>query len=337
MTIGSKESSGSMNDFFEIKTNETNAGIYELDLRINYVDSENREKIIKVPITIIKGWDSCSNDNQCSGAQVCEMTKCVDVKCTDGYVRNHECIKYECVTDFNCDQYNTCDIKLHICKPPECTENWQCVDNEVCGNGKCQEAFTLVVVPLGISENKKEDYYQYSKNEMDFFRDNSPLRESKNDKKSLRVHYINPSLCSSNTKCSYSTSHYCYEETTECIRRSGLSGIANKVVSIVDNSMGVCGFAWIGGNININKLDCKATPAHELGHNFGLYHIEPKEKPITSRCGKPAGACSGVNAEDCKDSNAYRDIMSYCSPEDHFGPQAYNYMKIKYFSKYLGG
>ncbi len=338
--IASKDSVAPSDDTFEIETGDIDIGDYNLNLKLTYIDSENREKSIEIPLTIGEGEDLivCTKDADCSDTQTCDNNKCVEVECVDGYVKDHKCIKYECVKDSDCKkEFYTCDQKLHICKPPQCESDVQCEDNEVCGNGKCQEAFTLVIVPLGISDNTEEDYYQYSKEEMGFFRDTSPLREAENNKKSLRIHYIDPSLCSSSTQCSYRTSSSCYEEVRECVSSSGLAGIADKLVAIVDNSIGACGFAGIGGHININKLGCKATPAHELGHNFGLYHIEPEEKPPTSWCGKPAGACKGVNADDCKDPKAYSDTMSYCSPEDHFGPQAYSYMKLKFFNKYLGG
>ena len=324
-------------DYFELRVEDAEVGNYELELKINFVDSLGGHDInLMIPIAI--STDFCTSNNQCASNEICSKGICEKISCTGcTYPSNHVCASYECCSNADCLQLYTCDTKLHICKPPQCTSDLQCKDNEICSNeGKCKEAFTLVVVPLGISENNINRYYQYSKEEIEFFKDTSPLKEAKNDKTPLRVHYISPSLCSPDTRCSWQTYSYCYEEISECVEQSGLVGIANKLVAIVGKSIGVCGFAGIGGYSNVNQLGCSATPAHELGHNFELYHIEPETKPILSICSKPSGACIGVNADDCKDPKAYSDIMSYCSPEDHYGPLSYDHMKTKYFSKYLG-
>mgnify|MGYP001575850057 FL=1 len=104
--------------------------------------------------------------------------------------------------------------------------------------------------------------------------------------------------------------------------------MADKVIAISSSGVGsgICGFAPIGGFWSVNMLGCTGTPAHEIGHQLDLYHIN---------CGSPASACMGVNAADCNDPDFRTDIMSYCG-ETHYGPQAYKYLKIKYFNRILG-
>ena len=217
---------------------------------------------------------------------------------------------------------------MHICKPHQCTSDLQCADNEVCSTeSKCKKAFTLIVVPLGISTQDEDKYIKYAKDELLFFRDVSPLRESNiSQSKNLRIHYITLSLCKEDTRCSYQSSNYCYEEMATCVKLSGLIGIADKIVGIIDKSIGVCGFAPMGGFYSVNKLGCKGTPAHELGHNFDLGHI--------NCVANDRWTCIPPNAEDCNEPDKSTDIMSYCS-EDHYGPQAYRYMKNKYFTEFL--
>lgn len=315
-----------------IKTDNADKGSSSLSFDISYTDNRGKH-IVKtnMPITIEEGRGFCTSNKECASDETCTNNVCQKLTCGYcEYVKDNACQKYECCSDSQCPSLYTCDTKLHICKPPQCTKDTECADNEVCTfEGKCQKAFTLVVVPLGISTQDESRYLKYATNEIQFFRDTSPLRESKTSQsKNLRVYYISPSLCRHDTRCGYQSSNYCYEEMTECAKRSGLLGIADKLVAIVDRDIGVCGFASMGGFHNINKLGCKGTPAHELGHNLDLGHINCIANDMWT--------CIPPNADDCKEADKLTDIMSYCF-EDHYGPQAYRHMKNKYFTRILEG
>lgn len=166
-----------------------------------------------------------------------------------------------------------------------------------------------------------------------------PTKETSQGKQRLRAHYVNPSICK-DISCSDGCND-CQNAAIECAKKSGLSGIANKIIAITKNSLvtydnnkqvRLCGCA--GGipsltSISLDSYSCEQTVSHEVGHSLGLYHIACE--------GSEAGACLGPNAVDCKDSNKNTDIMSYCHPRDHYGPAAYNFLKSNVFSNYLGG
>lgn len=322
------ESFGS-NQSFEIESKETSDEEIILNLNVDYIDSEPRTAEFNVPVKTSSGSEACTSDNQCKDNEACENSQCVAITCADGYVRNHECIKYECVRDSDCRQYYTCDTKLHICKPPQCESDYQCEDNEVCSEGKCEKAFTVLAVPLGITSGEKSKYLDYAKRELGFFQDLSPLKEYNPERKNLRVHYIEPSICQPASNCEYENVEACSNEITNCASRSGLLSIADKLVAIINRPIGACGFAYIDGFWSVNLMGCSATPVHEMGHQLGLYHIKCS--------GTEAGACMGPNAADCQDSNFKTDVMGYCSPEDHYGPYAYSHMKNSYFRPFIEG
>mgnify|MGYP001590791724 CR=1 FL=1 len=316
-------------DFFLIKTKNIEGGQYPLILDVEYEDSEKHTILLDIPLSATGGKEKCIKNSDCGDDEVCEDSKCVNIRCDNGYVKDHQCIKYECVKDSDCKNLYTCDSRLRICKPPQCTEDFQCEDDETCSSGKCHKAFTVLAVPLGISERDQDKYLKYAEKELDFFGKISPLGEDGDHKNNLRVHYINPKLCSQVTNCHYDNIQACMDEINRCTSNSGLIGIADKLVAIIDKPIGACGFAFIGGLWSVNLIGCPATPVHEIGHQLDLYHIKCS--------GTEAGACEGSNAADCKDPNFKSDVMSYCSPEDHYGPYAYQHLKNKYFKSYLEG
>ncbi len=311
---------------FEIKTSNTPIGTYNLNLDISFSDSAGNHLInFIVPLEVNK--ELCSNDNQCTSNEICSSGICTKLTCgEDSYPQDHKCKKYECVKDSDCkQQYYTCDTKLHICKSPQCTSDLQCANNEVCSTeGKCKKAFSILVIPLGLNEEDKDKYTKYSRDELAFFRDISPLKEVETTKKPLRIHYIDPKICNPETKCNYNSIDACASEINSCAKKSGLVSSVNKIVALTDNNIGACGFAFLGGFWSVNRIGCQATIPHEMGHQLDLYHVKCR--------GNEASACEGPNADDCSDPDFKTDVMSYCSPETHYGPSAFKYMKGKYFS-----
>lgn len=127
LTILKKDVVAPSKDIFEIETNGVEVGDYELDLKLNYVDSEDREKEIKIPITIDEGSDSCSKDADCLESQTCENNQCIDIPCECGYIKDRKCNEYECCSDDNCDGYDICDLTSNSCLT--------CLDEHCCSEG----------------------------------------------------------------------------------------------------------------------------------------------------------------------------------------------------------
>ena len=56
----------------------------------------------------------CENNTGCSTDQICENFKCINITCSYcEYIENHECIKYECCEDKDCEDNYSC--KNHQC------------------------------------------------------------------------------------------------------------------------------------------------------------------------------------------------------------------------------
>jgi len=68
----------------------------------------------------------CENNTGCSTDQICENFKCINITCSYcEYIENHECIKYECCEDKDCEDNYSC--KNHQCIKQE--ENTTIEDN----------------------------------------------------------------------------------------------------------------------------------------------------------------------------------------------------------------
>lgn len=115
-TIASKDSVAPSADIFELATKKIETGNYELNLKLKYVDSENRENEIKIPISVSKGGDICQKSADCSVNQECKNNKCVDLACSCGHIENNKCINYECCETNQCDSSAVCDANEHKCK-----------------------------------------------------------------------------------------------------------------------------------------------------------------------------------------------------------------------------
>jgi len=118
VTIASKDNVAPFDDVFEIETKGVDTGDYELNLKLSYVDSENREKKIQIPITISEGGDSCTKDVDCLNTQTCENNRCVEVPCECGYIKNRKCVHYQCCFDSQCKKDMICNQKTHKCEVP---------------------------------------------------------------------------------------------------------------------------------------------------------------------------------------------------------------------------
>jgi len=123
-----RDDSSSSSDLFKIETKNSLIGNYTLNLKLVYTDSENREKLLNVPIIINAGGDACTKDADCLDAQTCQATKCVEVSCKCGEIKNHQCNKYACCSDADCGKgFNKCNLTTHNCL--------KCSDINCCSEG----------------------------------------------------------------------------------------------------------------------------------------------------------------------------------------------------------
>ncbi len=220
--------------------------------------------------------------------------------------------------------------KISLRKAESCSTDLQCADNQVCEQGYCKNAFTIVVVPLDYASNEYWDFYRKSKWEMDYM-----LSTMKFPAKRVRIHYVDPKVCP-NYECSDACSD-CQSKALDCARKAGLASVADRVIAghkgdLAAHAGGrvipVCGCA--GGipsrtSVAQNHKQvgqyyyCVTSMPHELGHSLGLYHV--------NSMGNEGGACQGPNAADCNDARKNSDIMGYKHPRDHYGPAAYSYLQ----------
>jgi len=155
--ISSGDSYASEEDTFVIKTKNADIQQYNLKLEVSYIDSEQRTVSFNVPLSVEE--DRCESDAECASNEICMDNKCEELECGFcQYPKNNQCVNYECCSDSDCPNLYTCDTKLHICKAPECTQNAECADNEVCVSGKCKSAYTLVFVPINWQSDEAEGF-----------------------------------------------------------------------------------------------------------------------------------------------------------------------------------
>jgi hypothetical protein len=220
---------------------------------------------------------------------------------------------------------------------PACTNNEACAPDQVCKDGECKNAYTLLVVPIAYSSGDLEKFKQAAEPEIQLLKNFIPM-ESDN----LRIHYVDPKVCP-DYKCK-DVCRDCQSTASQCAIKSGLATYADKVLAVSkddvktyagDSSLMLCGCAGgIPSQTSVSRarvyvqegVYCYNTVPHEFGHQVGLYHINAE--------GSEEGSCQGPNAADCKEADKKEDIMGYAYPQDHFGPAATSYLTKGQFSAY---
>jgi len=86
----------------------------------------------------------CMSDSDCGDEYQCKNYKCVLVPCECGYRSGHACIKYDCCSDSDCGTGKYCDN--HKCYNIECENNDDCDNDEKC------EGYTCVKLKCGSCE-----------------------------------------------------------------------------------------------------------------------------------------------------------------------------------------
>jgi hypothetical protein len=148
---------------------------------------------------------------------------------------------------------------------------------------------------------------------------------------------LQPSDCSISPGCNICGD--CNTQAIQCVQNSKYRATWNKIAALCkgNSCVGACGCALgiPADSSSSNMVDCRGAlyeiPSHEMGHTFGLGHID---------CDVGCHACP--NDPNCPDCSLPLEekrpcIMDYCYPFDHYCPAGYSYLKNVVFKDYLQG
>jgi hypothetical protein len=239
----------------------------------------------------------------------------------------------------------------------ECEENLECnpvastftsYRKACCEKGKVWNGseciaikkFRIVFVPISYGRDEFDKFKSDAEDIYKVFLKVSPFRECPNPSERVEAYYIDPKDC--NPSCP----SVCFDEIFRCVQNSPYKDNYDIIHGVCKAGKcaaqwGFCGIAVLNGifffPVSQSDYVCHIgnhwTPLHEIGHTFGLNHID-------FICDSPDYACLPPNAEDChRPSNEKQyDLMTYCPFRDRYGPAGYAHIKsILKSMKYLEG
>ncbi|MCK5018358.1 MAG: right-handed parallel beta-helix repeat-containing protein, partial [Candidatus Peribacteraceae bacterium] len=148
-------------------------GDYEITVTCTSVDDvENSTSVV---FTVYPTYDCFDTDDCFYGTDVCLNNRCIELDCTCGYAVDHECVKYDCCYDSECDDTKYCDTESNTCElvlcecsekrsnhrcnmaPGYCCSDLQCDRNEVCdtSSNTCIEMRLSFAIPDKFSVGQK--------------------------------------------------------------------------------------------------------------------------------------------------------------------------------------
>lgn len=134
-------------DSFEIQTTNSEVGRYNLNLDVTYTDLSGTHTIgFLFPIDV--KTNVCKVNTDCASDEKCENSKCVKISCSCGYIKDRECISYQCCSDSQCSALETCNLQLHAC-----VEKSGCIS--VINNGDSKYKADIVFVGDGYTSNQE--------------------------------------------------------------------------------------------------------------------------------------------------------------------------------------
>jgi hypothetical protein len=161
-----------------------------------------------------------------------------------------------------------------------------------------------------------------------------PVRDCPNPAQRVVFYYLGPDKCSASCDIDYGVCDECPDNARQCVINNGLGGIYDKFVAIAVNTGpgGGCAGDIPCDGVTISGYDANrlgAVATHELGHAYGLCHVELCD----AQCGTDCSWCP--NYADIQNPQDW-DIMSYCDIDENFGTAAYPYLKTQFAKCMIG-
>jgi len=105
-------------DYFEIKTVNASIGQHNLSLDVVFNDMSGSHQIsLSIPIEVKPDLpQSCKVDSDCGENEICKNSKCEEIVCECGEAKSHECVRYTCCSDSDCDEGYVCNFVKHVCE-----------------------------------------------------------------------------------------------------------------------------------------------------------------------------------------------------------------------------
>ena len=305
--------------------------------------------------------NNCLNDNFCN-LNIGENCKnSLDCPCRN-FGQNYVCCpenpssnKYGCLylpnkkgkgEECYCDDECSSSLRCNPVDPSftsykkACCEEGKSWNGSECITIKSIKKFRIVFVPISYERDEFDKFKSDAENIYEAFLQVAPFRECPNPSERVEAYYIDPK------DCSPSCPSQCFDEIFKCVQNSPyrdkydiIQGICKTGKCV--NQWGFCGISLLNGisfwpisqDDYICHLNHRWSPLHEMGHTFGLNHID-------SICDEPADACLPPNGEDCQRPSNEKQyfLMTYCPIRYRFGPAGYAHIKsILNSMKYLEG
>jgi hypothetical protein len=282
MAIASKDNYAPSNDTFEITTNEVKAGDNKLTLKLSYQDSEYREKTLEIPLDVSQDQEKCVSDNDCEDNEKCNSKgMCIAIDCPCGVIREKQCIKYECCSNSDCGEFQTCnqDIK-------QCVAQTGCIN--VLQNGNSNDKLDILVIGA--------EYTDYT----DLKEEITSLTDLKGQSKNIGFFSIEPFKSLKNKFNIWmikapdiiTTTNSCSESCSGAIDRQRIAeyeSVCPNVDQVITIFKDAKFRSCAGGNHQWNSLSCQPDKVkgklilHESGHAIGKLADEYEEPSKGSR------------------------------------------------------
>lgn len=280
----------------------------------------------------------CGSGNCCPRAPDADETGCSKIEI--GKLKKGE----ECWCSNQCESGLKCnpttedfkDYKNACCEPEKLWDGKDCI---------VPKKYHILYVPIGYSPEEFESFKSFAQQAFNHWLKASPFKECSDKENRIEALFVDPK------DCQYKS---CSNTCTDCqsiVRKCALNSPYKNSWDII---VGICKGTSCGGQCRgcaggipadtsvSNTADCGAAgykiSAHEMGHEFGLYHLDG-QLPGNYGCWQAQGTCMGPNAADCNLPLAEKSqcLMPYCPALDHYCPAAYAFLKNIVFKEYLEG
>lgn len=144
--VSSGEITAPTEDTFKVRTKNANVGQYNLELEVKYTDSQQRTASFEIPLSVSE--DTCQKDTDCGETTSCVDNKCVEVECSCGFVKNRECVPYECCSNSQCGELQSCNFELN-----RCVEKSGCI--QITNNGASSDKADILFIGAEYPDSKE--------------------------------------------------------------------------------------------------------------------------------------------------------------------------------------